>query len=271
MLAQAIAKKSISCKVCLGLTAVLIGVAVCAFAGTGLIDGWLVRKDHQQLNSAAGITQEDLLAGAQREGKLVWHANPMLFNDMVIAEFQKRYPAIKVAKAYLGGSQLIQRFEAEKERGSEIVDCLTSGLVEAYPDLRNKGYLARLDNLPNWEQRPGWSKDPKGHYFYYSSFKYGIAYNTEQVPEKEAPASFAELATPKWKGKIVIYDLTAGVGISLYRYFAQQPGLGFEWLRRLRENQPFFATTSGQMDEMVGNGMRSLSISPGTPFTETHK
>ena len=102
---------------------------------------------------AEGLTEKELEQRATSEGRLLWYAIPLPFNDLVAAEFQKKYPKIQLEILKAGGTQLIQKFELERERGAASADAVSSGLTEAFPDLRRKNYLVNLTKLPNWEKR----------------------------------------------------------------------------------------------------------------------
>ncbi|MBI4422470.1 MAG: extracellular solute-binding protein, partial [Elusimicrobia bacterium] len=235
-----------------------------AGAATGLLDGLLQRGEQARLARAARLGEEELLAAARKEGRVVWYAIPLPFNQAVVREFNKRYPGIRVEPVYSGGTQLLQRFRAEKERRFEAADCVSSGLTEAFPDLRERGYLARLDNLSNWARRPEWARDRKGAYFHYVNFKVGLMINTDRAPAEAAPRSLRELADPRWRREVALFDVTAGFSVPLYRYLVQELGFGFDWVRALRANEPFVAANAAQLDEAVSSGGRAVAIARDT-------
>lgn len=247
-------------------TAVILTLAAAApaAAATGLIDGFFARKEKRALEALPVLTRETLLAGAKKEGTFLWYAVPLPYNDAVIDAFSKAYPEIKVEKLYAGGAQLISRFSAESERAYDGADVVSSGLTEAFPGLRKKGWLADLRALPNWSKRPAWARDPNGAYYYYAAFKVGLMYNTTLVPESEAPVSFAELADPKWRGRVAVFDLTAGFTVPLFRYLLGPAGLDLNWVERLRANEPLLAANAGQLDEAVSSGRRALGMARDT-------
>ncbi|MDE2490590.1 MAG: extracellular solute-binding protein [Elusimicrobia bacterium] len=221
--------------------------------------------------SAAGTRRKTsdpdaaLYAAARREGSLVWYAIPLPYNKTVIAQFEKRYPGVTVTPLYAGGTQLIQRFKLEKAAGKEIDDCLSSGLTEAYPELRRQGWLAPLSGLPHWKQRPAWAKDPHGAYFYYANFRVVLMWNTDLVKPGTEPKSVAELIQPRWRGRVVMFDPTsAGVAVPLYRWVVQKLGLGFPWLKALRANGVLLANDAAQLDETVASGRRAVTLTRDT-------
>ncbi|MEK7233528.1 MAG: extracellular solute-binding protein [Elusimicrobiota bacterium] len=206
-----------------------------------------------------------LYEAAKKDGGLDWYAIPLPYNDAVIREFSNRYPGVPVRPFYSGGTQLVQRFKMEKSQGREIADCVSSGLTEAFPEFRRKGWLAPLDSLPHWNQRPAWAKDPHGAYFYYANFRIVLMWNTTLVKNGEEPLTIKELAEPRWRGRVVMFDPTsAGVAVPLYRWIVERLGFGLRWLKALRANDVQLAANAAQMDEAVASGRRAVALTRDT-------
>jgi iron(III) transport system substrate-binding protein len=243
------------------LPSVMLLCAVPAFCGEGLLDDVLGRWAQKGVEQIDIVTEQNLLEGASKEGALLWYAGTNPMHKEILKAFQERYPFFKAEAIHLGGPTLAQRFYADKERGMEAADVFSSGLTEVYPDLRARGYLARIDNLPHWPAHPDWAKDPNGAYVYFHAIKHVIIYNTTLVKEAEAPRSYAELAEPRWKDKVVLVDPdTGGAGIYFARFAAQHKGLGFVWLENMRANGALLAYQTGQLMEAVSSGRRPIGL-----------
>lgn len=245
--------------------ALALAAAASPAAASGLIDGWLTRGASKRLEAATSLGEADLLEKARAEGSLTWYCIPVPFNEKVAAEFERRYPGVKVERVVAGGTQLVQRFKLERGKAYQGADVLSSGLTEAFPELRRQGHLARLDNLAGWGSRPAWSRDPEGRYFHYVNFKIGWFWNNTLLKEEELPRSLKELVEPRWRGRVALFDPTsAGVAVPLYRWLVEERKLGFEWLKALRANEPYFAVTAAQLDEAVSTGRRALALARDT-------
>ncbi len=228
------------------MTKVLLAAALAALTGSSAF-------------AATGV--DALYEAARKEGGLVWTEVPLDYNKAVAREFEKRYPGVKVALVPLGGTQIVQRFKLDKAAGKEEVDCLSSGLTEAYPDLRRKGWLAPLDALPGWKGRAAVDRDPNGAYFYYANFEIVLMWNTALVKDAEAPKTVRELADPRWKGRVVMFDpASAGVAVPMYRWTVSVLGLGLDWLKSLRAAEVQLAANAAQMDEAVASGRRAVAL-----------
>lgn len=216
--------------------------------------------------AGAVVDQKELVEKARAEGSVLWYAIPLPVNDVIVSEFEKRYPGIKVEMVKAGGTQLVQKFQLEQERGGSPADCFSSGLTEAFPELRRKGYLADLSALPHWLARPAWSRDSHGAYFYYANFRVGIMYNTKLLSRAQAPRSFAELALPPWRGRLALFDTTAGFAIPMFRFLVERPELGWSWVDKVKENEPLMMVNAAQVDEAVSSGRRAVAIVRDTEY-----
>jgi iron(III) transport system substrate-binding protein len=243
------------------LAALALAAGLAAPSAAGLIDGILGRKAAAGIDQTASWTEEALVAGAEKEGALLWYAGTNPMHKAVVKAFQAKYPFIEVEAVYLGGPTIAQRFYADKERGVEVADCFSSGLTEVYPDARERGYLARLDGLPRWKDHPAWAKDPNGHYAFFHSIRHVIISNVDEVSDADAPKTYAELADPRWKDRVALVDPdTGGMGVYFARFAAGNPALGFPWMERMRANGVHLSYQSGQLLEAVTSGRRAVAL-----------
>jgi iron(III) transport system substrate-binding protein len=142
-----------------------------------------------------------LIEGAKKEGKLVWYTS-MLASDakVMLDAFQKKYPFIN-AELLRGSSEntlnriLTEtrvgqwRFDVVAPTGTEIL--VHHKLISPYASPEANTYIQEL-------------KDRDGYWTGIFALHYVIGYNTQLVPEKDAPKRWEDLLDPKWKGKISI-------------------------------------------------------------------
>lgn len=213
------------------------------------------------LPALAALNEKTLYKAAREEGGLVWAAVPLAYNETAAREFEKRYPGVKVTLVLAGGTQVVQRFKLDKAAGKEETDCLSSGLTEAFPELRRKGWLAPLDVLPEWSRRAAVDGDPSGAYVYYANFEVVLMWNTTLVKDAAAPKTLRELSESRWRGRVVMFDpASAGVAVPLYRWAVCELGLGLGWLKGLRANEVLLAANAAQMDETIASGRRAVAL-----------
>jgi iron(III) transport system substrate-binding protein len=240
----------------------LAALAAPLFAASGLLDGFLGRKQAKAFDGSGTLTEEQLREGSRGEGALVWYsALPEPVVKEVLKRFAARYTWIETDYVRVGGPMVIQRIMAEKERGVEYADVFSSGEGESYPELRRRGYTARIDGLPAAAGLCDWAVDKNGHYVFTQAFKLPIIYNMNLVKEADVPDSLAALADPLWKGKLASLDPAAsGAGLNFYRFIAAHPSLGFEFMEKLRRNDVLLVGQIGPMTETIASGLRPIGI-----------
>ena len=148
--------------------------------------------------------EEELLTAAQREAA----AGPLLIYgamdapdivNIVWPAFKAKYPFVGNIQYIEGFSPLSQRFIEEAARGVRTADLRIEGAATAYSE-----YLAGLSGpfktQYDSQYEPGQIIDERLHSAF--SVYFVIAYNTNLVSKDSAPKAWADLADPKWQGKL---------------------------------------------------------------------
>jgi len=153
--------------------------------------------------TAMGQTQEQLIAGAKKEGKLVVYASataPQL--QMYFAAFNKRYPFIKTEYFRTGKQKLVSKILFEEQAKQRIADVVHTSVIETNI-LKRRGALSKYVPLES-AALPTQYKDPEG--FWTSAYASGtlLGYNSRQVKRVEIPETYEELLNLRWKNAIAI-------------------------------------------------------------------
>jgi len=153
--------------------------------------------------AAMGQTQEQLIAGAKKEGKLVVYASataPQL--QMYFAAFNRRYPFIKTEYFRTGKQKLVSKILFEEQAKQHIADVVHTSVIETNI-LKRRGALSKYVPLES-AALPAQYKDPEG--FWTSAYASGtlLGYNSRQVKRAEIPKTYDELLNPRWKNAIAI-------------------------------------------------------------------
>jgi iron(III) transport system substrate-binding protein len=148
-------------------------------------------------------TQEQLITGAKKEGKLVVYASataPQL--QMYFATFNKRYPFIKTEFFRTGKQKLVSKILFEEQAKQHIADIIHTSVIETNI-LKKRGALSKHIPLES-AVLPSQYKDPEG--FWTSVYASGtlLGYNSRQIKRAEAPKNYDELLNPRWKNAIAI-------------------------------------------------------------------
>jgi iron(III) transport system substrate-binding protein len=156
-----------------------------------------------QTPPANAITAE-LVAAAEKEGKVVWYTSV----DLPVAEkiaraFEAKHPAISVRVERNGSERLFQRLEQELGRGIHAGDLVNTSDGAHFVIWKRAGRLQPYVPTEAAQSLPKDQIDPDGTFMSWRSSLSVIAYNTKLVKAEDAPKSFADLLDPKWNGKLV--------------------------------------------------------------------
>ena len=191
------------------------------------------------------------VAAAKKEGQVTIYT-PRNQSEIINAGvFQKRYPEIKISHLALRAGPGLHRLIMERRAGKYLVDIRLGGgaggqLIRAnvLDPIRSALILPEVLDESKWWLGKHRYEDPDQRYvFIYIGAPKGVIiyYNTKLVDPKEL-SSLKDLLNPKWRGKIVTYDMRGGgAGGGTLRYIYYHPKLGPDFLRRLfRDTQMTF-------------------------------
>jgi iron(III) transport system substrate-binding protein len=206
---------------------------------------------------------------AKKEGQLVLYGSADY--EKLFAEFNKKYPEIKIIGVFGRGADVAKRFMAERRAEKYLADLYVNGQTTGY----NVFYKAKaLDPIPpllvlpevtdtsKWWQGKHHYVDPEGQYLLNinGETRIVVGYNTKLVNPAEIK-SYWDLLNPKWKGKIVAYDPNLGGAGDAMRFLYYEKSLGPEFIRRiLTETDLVISTDTRQMGDWLAGGKFALSI-----------
>lgn len=207
--------------------------------------------------SAAVCANESLLAGARKEGQVVWYTTTSPPDSKPLLDaFMKKYPFIKAQTVRTGAPELVEKFIFEKRAGKYIADVIR--VLDFDVERFKRDNLVAHYQSPAAEKFSPAMKDPQG---YWTTDDYTIkvmGFNTKLLSEKEAPKSWVDLLDPKWHSKIMFEVLD-------YRLYAGwEQKLGQEQAARLAEglSRQKIALRRGasQIAELLAAGEAPLAL-----------
>jgi iron(III) transport system substrate-binding protein len=155
----------------------------------------------------AGSDREKILVeGAKKEGEVSFYTT--LIADAlrpVVEDFQKKYPYLKLATVRSDAGPMLQRIMTEVRSRAVHVDVADSDTAEAMKD----GGLVQAFASPVLAEYPKEFVDPAGTWVTNRFSWQGIAWNTDQVKDSEAPQTWEALLDSRWKSKMVWNDSSA--------------------------------------------------------------
>ena len=190
----------------------------------------------QHLASYEGADREQkLLAGAKKEGELTIYTSAQSDDiGAVTKAFEAKY-GVKVSLWRAGSEKVMQRAIQEARGGRHTVDVVETNGPEMEA-LARENILQAVKSPHHASLIPA-ALRPHGQWVGTRLNVFALAYNTKQVKQEELPTSYADLAHPRWKGRLGIeaddQDWLAGVlaqigeqkGIQVFRDVVKVNGI----------------------------------------------
>ena len=200
-----------------------------------------------------------LVAAAQKEGKVVWYsATDVQVAEKLARAFEAKYPGIKVQVERSGAERLFQRIN--QEYGSKIhnVDVIETSDAVHFVHFKKEGWLqpaVPADVAKHWGKD---YRDADGQYAAYRAHLSVIAYNTKLIPKEQAPKSHADLLDPKWQGKLVkAHPGYSGTIMTGTQALSQSP-LGWGYFEKLGKQKVMQVQSSTEPPKKLAQGERPV-------------
>lgn len=214
------------------------------------------------------------VAAAKQEGKLVINLQPgQVFRDWV-ANFEKKYPEIRLETAALFGADFVSRVLPERRADQYLWDIHVGGPESSHGGLVPAGAVEPLRPhllLPEVLDDTKWLggfnggfTDKEGKYVYciMADVTYQVFVNRDSVPEAQLSRT-EELLDPRWKGKLSVYDpRIPGKGSVDAGHWVMVNGE--EWWRQLLAQRPVATKDRRQQVEWLIRGQYPIAISSDT-------
>jgi len=208
------------------------------------------------LSIARAASPDAILDTAKREGEVVFYASMNLAEaNIMIAEFEKRYPSIKVKLNRAGSEKLLTRLLTEARAKRVSADVIQTVEFSMHI-LTRSGVLARHissnDSLypKNFKEEGFWTT------VYYNP--YVTAYNTRLVAPRMVPKTYDDLLDPKWKGKLLMEGTKADWFAGMLQIMGQERGL--KYMGQLARQEPMLREGHELLAQLVAAGEGFLDI-----------
>ncbi|MES2937150.1 MAG: extracellular solute-binding protein [Pseudomonadota bacterium] len=210
------------------------------------------------------------LAAAKAAGKVSWYTSvaPDELRKELIDGFKKK-TGLDVVVYYGGTGTVYSRLSTERRTKSYNVDVVTLGDTDLVDELSTANALKKYHSA-NFAGVQDAYKDKNDHWIGICFYGLTKAVNTEQVKPGAEPQSWAELADPKWKSKVVISDpAKSASGLLLLKAMVKEQG--WPWVEKLLRNDPLAIAIAPGIEQVLANGERSVSTAATSFLSETMK
>ena len=175
------------------------------------------------------------VAKAEQEGELLFYTHDSdPAGAALVTAFGKEFPKINASYLRAQNGALYSKLLAERSAGRFAVDVIQFSEVSTAFEFQKKNGF-ELYHSPQAAAYPSDSfSTPEGYYFYPGIDFVGIAYNSDRVPDAEAPKTWKDLLNPRWRNTISAKQSTSGMqfvqwyqlrklyGDSYWKEFAKQ-------------------------------------------------
>ena len=204
----------------------------------------------------------DLIHPAKKEGEVVVFGS--LEND-VAAAINKGFEAKHGIKTnYFRGSStvIIDRITTEHRTGKMTSDVVYTTAEPMKFINKEKGLLARYVSPSGKEYDKKLIDDFFGPN--YRSVIIGFIYNNNMIKPEDAPKSYEDIVSPKWKGKIAmgnptLHDTTIDWLSSLHFVFGSTQKAN-EWIKKLAALEPLMLDSMVPVGERIASGEVPLGV-----------
>ncbi len=226
-----------------------------------LIAGFALATSFAQAQSG---DWDKTIADAKAEKRLVLYT--ALVGDATLKAIVQGFTAkYGIAVEVLEGraTEIRERQRTEMAAGRYLGDVTFTSEGQARLIAKADGTYVPHEATPNLKSlKPDFAKfTNNGLFAPVMSIPYGILINTQQVKPADEPRSWADIANPKWKGKILSDDVRA-VGGGYLMFFAQlnAPSLGETFHEALAQNDLSFTRDMRQAGQRVARGEYAMYV-----------
>lgn len=222
----------------------------------------LVAPVSAQTTVPAGLTEAQLYEGAKKEpSALLITGMPFAVAKILAAEFEKKYPGVKLDVVYLVGLELYQRFMLETKNNQHLTDIMH---INDYPSMKS---LVDLGNIAAWPV-PTAARFAKGRIgdFSYSLYYTDVVamYNETRVTEAEAALleRWDWATDPRFKdrfGVAVQRCSTCYAPMQTLLDPANAAQFGWPFLEKIADNKPALYRNVDFMGDRVAAGEKDIA------------
>ncbi len=209
---------------------------------------------------AADPSLDDIVAGAKKEGHLVWYTGSERDPAQAMLDaFQKKYPFVKAEMVRASSAELANRVEAELASNRLQGDVFEYSLIYLTKSLESRGEIMQFDP-PEYAAYPKEYSSP-GLWAATGLSSILIMVNTQNVDAADTPKSWADLTKPYWQDKLVIDNLeVSGTGYNWLYDTAGENGAGWNLVEAIGKNKPGLERGHAGMAQKVAAGEYSAAI-----------
>lgn len=219
-------------------------------------------------SAAQDASEAQLYAAAKLEPSLNWYQVPLSqgTGERVAAAFSNKYPGLQVLAQRAPAQTFFQKVTQEIQAGVPGADVFTSSVTGHLAALKQQGQLLQYTpkSVATMLDVPGIKGvDPDGYYFGTILYLVTLVYNTRSLAAADAPHTLADLADPKWSGKVALPNPgTSGTFGILTVQMAKT--YGFDFFSKLAANRAIVVRSLPDVIATVQSGEAPIGVAPAS-------
>ena len=202
-----------------------------------------------------------LVAAAEKEGQFtLLYSSPLVSMQGITDDFRKAYPKIRVNLERKAGSSGAQALMQEAASGVHRIDVFQGSDVAANQDLIERKLFAAITPAAIGDYLP--SASMMAPFLYYPEVNSTVVmYNPKFVTEAEVQKlrTWTGILDPAFRGRISLVEPVFGVTLAPLLYTMNTPGLGVDFLQKLKAQNPHIYLNTAQAREAVISGQKPIS------------
>jgi len=208
-------------------------------------------------HSLAAGAEDDLIAGAKKEGNLTLYLSTNLADaNGVIQLYKSKYPFVNVNLFRADNEKLLNRILTESVANKFNGDAIMISSFEVRVLLQKK--LLQRYVSPHSQYFPEGFTDKDGYWTSVYSIPRVIAYNTKMVKPELAPKTFEDILQPRWKGGFGMSDSATLWYTGFMKYYGEEKGRDF--MRKLAAQKPAFRDSETVVTQLLVAGEFPLGL-----------
>jgi iron(III) transport system substrate-binding protein len=195
---------------------------------------------------------QKLYPAAKQEGEVIFNTEreEEVGGKEGIAQFQKRYPGIKVSFSGLAGAVLPSRMMLEAKTGHVTIDAFRSDPSRAAP-MVEKDLLLTIDPAELTEQPI--QTFFENRFFKLSDHITNFAYNTAFVTTAARPKTYEDLLNPRWQRRLIL-DARGGEIAHLLSEKIWDETKFWDFVNKLKTQRPIWTTRNTEAMVKLSSG-----------------
>lgn len=237
----------------------------CAASALLVLSAVVMSNARAQTVVPNALTDAQIYEQAKKEGAgLLITGMPFAAAKVLVAEFEKKYPGVKIDVIYLVGLELYQRFTLETKNNQHLIDVMH---INDYPSMKS---LVAQGNIADWRVPTAdrFGKYRLGDAAYSLYFTDVVAmYNETRLTDAEAKLLERwEWATdPRFKGRFGVTTQRCSTCYAPFQVFLDpegaKKGYGWTFLEKIADNKPQIYRMTDFMGDRVAAGEKDIAFS----------